>query len=137
MPGAAARAAPSTAEEDLPTMLTDREYADYRESYDSLRRLAARCRADAGLRARIEGGDRAGLELEVPAGVELRVVEQTPERYYLPLPPNPNAVIAESQLEGVAGGSSTLSSAGTASTIPSSVSTIGTAGSASAADVRG
>lgn len=119
-------------------MLTDQEYAAYRESYDSLRRLAARCRADAGLRARIESGDRAGLELlEVPAGVELRVVEQSPERYYLPLPPNPNAVIAESQLEGVAGGSSTLSSAGTASTIPSSVSTLGTAGSASAADVRG
>ena len=117
-------------------MLTEQEYADYRESYASLRRLAARCRADAGLRARIEGGDRAALELEIPPGVELRVVEQTPERFYLPLPPNPNAVIDESRLEGVAGGS-TLSSAGTASTIPSSVSTLGTAGSASAADVRG
>ena len=119
-------------------MLTDQDYADYRESYASLQRLAARCRADAGLRARLEGGDRAGLELglEIPPGVELRLVEQTPERYYLPLPPDPNAVVAEKQLEGVAGGS-TLSSAGTASTIPSSVSTLGTAGCASAADVRG
>ena len=119
-------------------MLGDREYAAYRESYDSLRRLAERCRADAGLRGRIEGGDRAGLglEMEIPPGVELRLVEQTAERYYLPLPPDPNAVVAESQLEGVAGGS-TLSSAGTASTIPSTLSTLGTAGSASAADVQG
>ena len=118
-------------------MLTDRDYADYRENYASLQRLAARCRADAGLRARLEGGDCAELGLELPPGVALRIVEQTPERYYLPLPPDPNAVVAESQLEGIAGGSSTLSTAGTASTIPSSVSTLGTAGSASAADVRG
>ena len=119
-------------------MLTDREYAIYRESYASLQQLAARCRADAGLRGRLEGGDRSelGLELEVPAGVELRVVEQTPERFYLPMPPDPNAVVAENHLEGVAGGS-TLSTAGTASTVPSTISTLGTAGSASAADVRG
>ena len=131
MPGAAARAAPSTAEEDLPTMLTDREYAAYRAGYDSLRRLAARCRADAGLRARIESGDRAGLELEVPAGAELRVVEQTPERYYLPMPPDPNAAVSENQLEGVAGGS-TISTAASVATIPSTISTAGSAGSASA-----
>ena len=118
-------------------MLSDRAYARYRADHDSLQRLAARCRADAGLRARLERGDRAELDLPVPDGVALRVVEQTPERYYLPLPPDPNAVLGERQLEGVAGGSSTLSTAGTASTIPSSVSTLGTAGSASAADVRG
>ena len=114
-------------------MLTDREYAAYRESYDSLRRLAARCRADAGLRARIESGDHAGLELglEVPAGAELRVVEQTLDRYYLPMPPDPNAAVAESQLEGVAGGS-TISTAASVATIPSTISTAGSAGSASA-----
>ena len=117
-------------------MLTDQEYAAYRESYHSLQQLAARCRADAGLRGRIEGGDHAELGLEIPPGVELRLVEQTAARYYLPLPPDPNAVVAESQLESVAGGS-TLSSAGTASTIPSTLSSLGTAGSASAADVRG
>ena len=117
-------------------MLNDQEYAVYRESYQSLQQLAARCRADAGLRGRIESGDRSELGLEVPPGVALRIVEQTAQRYYLPLPPDPNAVIAENQLESVAGGS-TLSSAGTASTIPSTLSSLGTAGSASAADVRG
>ena len=117
-------------------MLTDQEYAAYRESYDSLQQLAARCRADAGLRGRIENGDHAELGLAIPPGVALRLVEQTAARYYLPLPPDPNAVIAENQLESVAGGS-TLSSAGTASTIPSTLSSLGTAGSASAADVRG
>ena len=112
-------------------MLTDQDYAAYRESYASLQRLAARCRADAGLAGRIEGGDRAGLELEAPEGMELRVVEQTLERYYLPMPPDPNAVVAESQLEGVAGGS-TISTGGSVATIPSTISSAGSAGSASA-----
>ena len=114
-------------------MLTDQDYTAYRESYASLQRLAARCRADAGLRARLEGGDRAGLELdlEIPPGVALRLVEQTPERFYLPLPPDPNAVVAENQLEGVAGGS-TISTGGSVATIPSTISSAGSAGCASA-----
>ena len=110
-------------------MLSDREYAAYREGYDSLRRLAARCRADAGLRGRIEAGDRSELGLEAPPGAELRVVEQTAERYYLPMPPDPNAVVAENRLEGVAGGS-TVSTASSVATIPSTISSADSAGSA-------
>ena len=112
-------------------MISDRDYELYSASYDSLQRLAARCRADAGLRARLERGDRAELDLPVPDGVELRVVEQTPERCYVAMPPDPNAVVAENQLESVAGGS-TISSAGSMATLPSTISSAGSAGSASA-----
>ena len=106
-----------------------------------LQRLGADYRADPALRARIDGGDSRpvldALGVDNPSGVALRVVADTPAVYHLPMPLNPNDVVADSALSGVAGGS-TASSGGTVgsagcfacSTAPSSLSSASTASSA-------
>ena len=84
---------------------------------------------DAALRARLDAGDtQAAIEAfrmrDVPPGMEVRVVAQSPEVYYLALPPDPNDTVSDSLLGAVVGGdgATTASSAGT---IPSTISTIG------------
>lgn len=73
-------------------------------SLEALRRFGERYRADAAVRGRVGSGDYSDLELELPAGTELRVLEQTPDTYYFPLPPAPNLPLSDEVLQGVVGG---------------------------------
>ena len=73
-------------------------------SFELLRQFGERYRADAAVRARVGNGDYSDLELELPEGTEIRVLEQTPDTYYFPLPPGPNAALSDKVLERVVGG---------------------------------
>ena len=72
--------------------------------FEALNRFCARYRADAEVRARIARGDTSGLGLDLPAGTEVRVVEQTADTFYFPLPPKPAAVVSDEALNAVSGG---------------------------------
>lgn len=84
------------------------------------------------LRRRFETDPRTILEergVFVPPDMELRVTTNTDETYHVPMPPDPNTVLADEELAKVAAGSgnpSTVSTAGTVacSTGPSSMSTL-------------
>ena len=116
-------------------------YEQFVRSRALLLRLSADYRADPALRARIDGGDSrpvlAALGVDNPSGVALRVVADTPAVYHLPMPLDPNDVVADSALSEIVGGS-TASSGGTVgsagcfgcSTAPSSLSSASSASSA-------
>ena len=119
----------------------------------SLMAVAREYRDDPDFRARIEADPRGMLEargvleareMEPTAeDAEIRLAVNTPEVFHLCLPADPNAVVSDNFLSGVAGGSSassagTVGSAGCASTAPScfgttsSASSLGSGGTASA-----
>ena len=75
-------------------------------SCEALKDFAARYRADAEVRARIDRGDVSDIGLDLPEGIEVRVVEQTADTYYLPLPQSPAAALSDEALAGAAGGTS-------------------------------
>ena len=114
--------------------MTEKDLESYRAGYEALMQFGARYRADEALRARIENGDYGGLYGKVPEGAAVRVVCQTPEVYYMPMPEDPNASVSDQQLASVVGGSaciaalsaSLLTSGSVASSISSS-SSVGTA----------
>ena len=83
------------------------------ESWEALQEFGTRYRADAAVRARVAGGDYSDLELQLPRGMELRVMEQTADTFYFPLPPDPNSVLADETLLGMSGGSYTAGSMAT------------------------
>ena len=87
-------------------------------SFEFLRQFGERYRADAAVRARVGNGDYSDLELELPEGTELRVLEQTPDTYYFPLPPEPNALLSDKVLERVVGGVGTAPGAPTFADTP-------------------
>ena len=110
-------------------MMTEKEFHGYVAGYEALARFGARYRADESLRARIAGGDYSDLELEVPAGAEVRVVHQTPEVYYLPMPEQPNSALGDQELRSVAGGSACIGSVLTAMCMVGTVSSGASVGS--------
>lgn len=73
-------------------------------SFELLRQFGERYRADAAVRARVGNGDYSDLELELLEGTEVRVLEQTPDTFYFPLPPDPRAPLSDKVLERVVGG---------------------------------
>ena len=88
---------------------------------------------NADLRRRFEIDPRAVLEergVFIPADTELHVTANTDETYHVPMPPDPNVVLADQDLVLVTAG--TGARAGTASTVgsfacstgPSSMSTL-------------
>ena len=77
---------------------------DLNKSYEALNRFCARYRADAAVRARVAAGDTSDLGMNIPAGTEVRIVEQSADTFYFPLPPAPGAVLADEALETLAGG---------------------------------
>ena len=80
---------------------TDRRFA----VLAALGRFGERYRADAEVRARIARGDISDLSgLNLPAEMEFRIVEQTADTYYFPLPPSPGAALSDEALDSVAGG---------------------------------
>lgn len=119
-------------------------YSAFERGYASMQELNAAYRRDEDLRRRIDGGDlepvAEAFGLDIPAGVDMRVVADTAEVFHLILPPDPNAVVADSKLSQVSGGN-TAGSAGTVgsagcfacSTSPSTISSLGSAGSAGSA----
>ena len=98
--------------------------------------IVAKAWADEAFKQRLLAEPNVVLKeegLELPQGVEFRVVENTPNVVYLPLPPTPSEELSDEQLEQVAGGACS-SSAGTLGTVgcvtgtASTASTIGTVG---------
>ena len=74
--------------------------------FEALMRFGERYRADAEVRARIARGDASDLGLTLSPGVEVRVVEQTADTVYFPMPPEPAAPLSDEALGGVSGGRS-------------------------------
>ena len=119
-------------------MMTDQRFADFLQNHDTLKRFAVRYRADAVLRDRLAGGDYSDLDFEIPPGVQVRVVLETPDTYYCPMPLDPNQQLGDEALDGVAGGGTHVSSVASASTlgcVPSCLGSLGSAGSISSVEV--
>ena len=101
---------------------------------DALGAIAGDCRNSPELQAELDADPRAFLAArgaDLAPGAELRIAANTPEVFHLVMPANPNDVLADEALAGVAGGTgmtvhreaSTISSL---STIPSTVSSAST-----------
>src|SRR3954453_22339526 len=99
--------------------------------------VVARAWSDDEYKARLLAEPNAVLQeagIDVPPGVEFRIVENTDNVVYLPLPPTPTEDLSDEQLEQVSGGATastagTTSTLGTMTTTMSSAFTAGTAGS--------
>ena len=75
------------------------------ESYKALHQFYQRYHADEEVRERVSRGDTSDLNgLNLPPEMELRVLEQTADTYYFPLPPPPGAVLSDESLESISGG---------------------------------
>ena len=102
---------------------------------DLAQSLAADWRADPALRARAGEGREILSErgLDLSTGAEARIVENTGEVFHFVLPPDPNGVLMDEDLDGVAAAAQTgAQTAGTASclgTIPSCISSASSASS--------
>ena len=74
------------------------------------------CRNDSGFRAQMRAEPAAALAgqgVNIAPGVELRVVEDRADMQHFVLPPDPNALLEDSGLDAVSGGSTvTWSSSG-------------------------
>ena len=82
--------------------------------------LADQTRAAPEFRARLKDAPREALRdygLELSPELEVRVVENTGEVAHVVMPPNPNTVLADHALVGIAGGTGT--NAGTVASFPS------------------
>ena len=78
---------------------------EIREKYETFMR---RIQNDPELRARMFEAPTSVLEehgIGVPPGVELRVVEDTAEVCYVPIPSSSNVAVPDAAVEAVAGGS--------------------------------
>ena len=81
----------------------DRE--KFRKSSDAVMQFAKRYHADAAVRARVARGDISDLELELPPGLEVKIMEQSEDTCYIPLPPPLSAAtLSDEVLELVSGG---------------------------------
>ena len=119
-------------------MMNEESFSAFLQNRETLQRFSERYRADAALRDRLAGGDYSDLDVEVPPGVEIRVVLETPDTYYCPMPQDPNQQLGDEALDGIAGGNthvSTVATAGTVGSIPSCIGSFGSAGSLSSVEV--
>ena len=83
-------------------------------------RLGERYHTDPAFRRSVASGGRAALAemgLELPAGVDVKVVANTDERLYLPMPPNPNKDLSDQSLVSAFGGTDTAGTSGSVSTV--------------------
>ena len=105
-----------------------------RESLEKFASFGERFHSDADLRSRLAAGDTAAaareLGLETPPNAELRFVSDTDDVLHVVMPPDPNAALADEQLQAVVGGD-TLGTAGTASTLMCLLSTASSGGTTS------
>ncbi len=122
-------------------MFSGDNYEQYGQGRALLKQLSADYHSDPELRARIDGGDsgpvQAALGFDNPEEVEIRLVPNTPEVWHLPMPPDPNAAVSESQLADIAGGTTAgcVACGSTAGTFACSTaaSTLGSGGTVSTA----
>ena len=80
---------------------------DQSQAREAMLDFVRRYRADADVRARIARGDTSDLDraaANIPDEVDLRIVEQTADTFYLPLPPAPNETLPDESLGTVSGG---------------------------------
>lgn len=74
-----------------------------------LQQLLARCRNDPAFQAQLLAQPRdtlAAAGIALPENVEVRVLQSTPDKLYLPVPPRPADTLSDDELAGVAGGAS-------------------------------
>ena len=116
-----------------------------RSSAEGLLAAAAAYHADEEFRSLTESDPYTALATKgfhVPFGYDLRVLSNTPDKFYLVFPPDPNIDLSDEELTMVAGGK-TASSGGTAGsassvgTVPSTVSTFACISSAGCAGTAG
>lgn len=72
-----------------------------------LQQLLARCRNDPAFQAQLLAQPRdtlAAAGITLPENVEVRVLQSTPDKLYLPVPPRPADTLSDDELAGVAGG---------------------------------
>lgn len=72
-----------------------------------MRKVAADCRRDPEVRAELDADPRAfltGRGLTLPDGPAVAVAANTPEVHHLVMPKDPNAILADENLDRVAGG---------------------------------
>ena len=85
-----------------------RSLGGHRRSIDRfMRKVAAECRRDPEARAALDADPRAffaGRGLELPAGPDIKVSANTPAVLHLVIAQDPNAALADRNLENVAGG---------------------------------
>ena len=106
---------------------------------DAFRRLVERYHADPVYRRRVEADPVTAFAekgIDLPAGIEFRVVANTDERIYVPLPADPSLTLGDEALAAIAGGktvgtASSISSTGTflCASVASTASTINTVSS--------
>ena len=81
------------------------------QSFEALLRFGQRYCSDAEVRARVARGDTSDLDrnaLSIPDGMDIRIVEQTADTFYFPLPLVPNQALSDESLGAVSGGFSLL-----------------------------
>ena len=74
---------------------------------EALLDFVRRYRADAAVRARVARGDTSDVDRTaagIPDEMDIRVVEQTADTFYFPLPPAPNESLSDESLGAVSGG---------------------------------
>ena len=79
----------------------------YRRMDYFMRKVAADCRRDPEVRAELDADPRAfltGRGLKLPDGPAVAVAANTPEVHHLVMPKDPNAILADENLDRVAGG---------------------------------
>ena len=117
-------------------------FADLTAGMEAFQAFANAYDEDLDLRSRADADPKAVLAeqgVELPAGVDVRIVVNTDDVFYLVLPPDPNAVLADEMLGQVAGGKtvSTAGSAGSGGSVGSLCTTASTASTASSAGSLG
>ena len=71
---------------------------------EALLGFGRRCRSDAEVRARVDTSDLDRAVANVPEEADLRIVEQTADTFYFPLPPAPISALSDEALETAPGG---------------------------------
>ena len=109
-----------------------------REAFASMLQLAEDYRESEDLRSRATEHPHEVLAergFPIPSSFEVRIMENTEDVSYFVLPPDPNVLLADEDLDVAVGGktASTAGTVATASTIGSAISTASTAASAGTA----
>ena len=98
--------------------------------YEKLANFAQSWHSDPEVRARAESDPRgvlndAGIPTP-PHSDDIRIVANTEDTLYFPLPPDPNTELSDDRLAELSGGGVAFGSASSASSIPSTISSVGT-----------
>ena len=112
------------------------------ELLENLEAMAVACHNDENFLSRVEADAYTCLEeigYPLTPGVDASIVMNTPEKFHVIFPDNPNTELLDESLMNVSGGgkcagsAGTVSTGGSASTIPSCVSSVSSGSSASTA----